>query len=131
MVPDSVRKVRVIITRHDINLNYVDHTPGEDMRIAIRRPDGAWHFTDSRTPFTPSGIHDLVPSPISPSSPSTLSLSSANSRLPSRKAQEAKKETLRQRYDPDLDFEVHLTIPPPPAYHPEEHVEDKSGHSPI
>ena len=38
------------------------------MRIAIRRPDGAWHFADSRTPFTPVGVNelDVVPHPYPP-----------------------------------------------------------------
>ncbi|PPQ86484.1 hypothetical protein CVT24_010254 [Panaeolus cyanescens] len=36
-----------------------DHTPGSDMRIALRRPDGAWHFADSRTPFTPVGVGEI------------------------------------------------------------------------
>jgi hypothetical protein len=31
---------------------FSEYNPGEDMCIAIRRPDGAWHFTDSHTPFT-------------------------------------------------------------------------------
>ncbi|KAH9485784.1 hypothetical protein JR316_0002699 [Psilocybe cubensis] len=56
------------------------HKPGEDMRIAIRRPDGAWHFTDSRTPFTPAGVTELEVTP-SPASSST-SLIAFNSRFP-------------------------------------------------
>ncbi|EAU91859.2 hypothetical protein CC1G_04626 [Coprinopsis cinerea okayama7 len=51
-----------------------DHKPGADMRIAYRRPDGAWHFTDSRTPFTPAGVSDLENTP----SPSPMSSSSAS-----------------------------------------------------
>lgn len=83
------------------------HKPGEDMRIAVRRPDGAWHFTDSRTPFTPSGVADLdvLPSPMS----SSASLISFNSRFPST-----------QPYNFQLS-------PPPPIYHPEpcrEHFDD-------
>jgi len=35
------------------------HTPGSNMRIAIRRPDGAWSFSDPRAPFTPSIISDI------------------------------------------------------------------------
>ncbi|KAJ7205965.1 hypothetical protein GGX14DRAFT_643752 [Mycena pura] len=34
------------------------HTPGTNMRIATRRPDGAWEFADSRAPFTPLIIAD-------------------------------------------------------------------------
>jgi len=92
------------------------HMPGSDMCIAIRRPDGAWHFTDSRTPFTPYGVADLdvMPSPIS----SATSLISFNSRLPSTKAQEAKAN--QEPYTCELS-------PPPPAYHHEpcrEHFDD-------
>jgi len=92
------------------------HKPGSDMRIAVRRPDGAWHFTDSRTPFTPSGVADLdvVPSPIS----SATSLISFNSRFPSSKAQGA--STTREPYNFKLSA-------PPTAYHPEpcrDHFDD-------
>ncbi|KAK7023046.1 hypothetical protein R3P38DRAFT_2957225 [Favolaschia claudopus] len=34
------------------------HTPGTNMRIATRRPDGAWEFADPRAPFTPALIAD-------------------------------------------------------------------------
>ncbi|KAJ7766507.1 hypothetical protein DFH07DRAFT_343973 [Mycena maculata] len=34
------------------------HTPGTNMRIATRRPDGAWEFADPRAPFTPAIIAD-------------------------------------------------------------------------
>ncbi|KAJ7644495.1 hypothetical protein FB45DRAFT_861831 [Roridomyces roridus] len=34
------------------------HTPGTNMRIANRRADGAWEFSDPRAPFTPSLIED-------------------------------------------------------------------------
>ncbi|KAJ6451644.1 hypothetical protein C8R45DRAFT_946188 [Mycena sanguinolenta] len=34
------------------------HTAGTNMRVATRRPDGAWEFADSRAPFTPSIIAD-------------------------------------------------------------------------
>jgi len=94
------------------------HNPGEDMRIAIRRPDGAWHFADSRTPFTPAGVADIdiLPSPMS----SATSLISFNSRFPSTKAQEAQASRDRYKgYDPHLDFEPNPTVPPPPAYHRE------------
>ncbi|KDR69873.1 hypothetical protein GALMADRAFT_913495 [Galerina marginata CBS 339.88] len=83
------------------------HNPGEDMRIALRRPDGAWHFTDSRTPFTPLGVADLdvTPSPMS----SSASLISFNSRFPSTS--------------------ISRTTPPPPVHHREpcrEHFDDRS-----
>jgi hypothetical protein len=92
------------------------HKPGSDMRIAVRRPDGAWHFTDSRTPFTPSGVADLdvTPSPIS----SATSLISFNSRFPSTKAQEANNSREPHNFKPSA---------PPLAYHPElcrEHFDD-------
>ncbi|KAJ7081588.1 hypothetical protein B0H15DRAFT_803586 [Mycena belliarum] len=34
------------------------HTPGTNMRIASRRPDGAWEFADPRAPFAPAIIAD-------------------------------------------------------------------------
>ncbi|CAA7260347.1 unnamed protein product [Cyclocybe aegerita] len=100
------------------------HTPGEDMRIAVRRPDGAWHFADSRTPFTPTGVQDIdvLPSPMS----SSVSLLSLLPHQPlSKKAQEAR--SYGKGYDSDIDFEVRRTVPPPPAYHREpcgEHFDD-------
>lgn len=36
------------------------------MRIAFRRPDGAWDFGDSLTPFKPAGVNDIE-TPPSPS----------------------------------------------------------------
>ncbi|KAF8181849.1 hypothetical protein BJ912DRAFT_979345 [Pholiota molesta] len=91
------------------------HNPGADMRIAIRRPDGAWHFTDSRTPFTPAGVKeiDVVPSPVS----SIASYSFSNPRLlPS--------EIRASRYV------HHEHAPPPPVYFREpcvEHFDDHRG----
>ncbi|KAK0212086.1 hypothetical protein DFS33DRAFT_1278959 [Desarmillaria ectypa] len=41
------------------------HTPGSNMRIANRRSDGAWTFSDPRTPFTPRGVGELDLSPAS------------------------------------------------------------------
>ncbi|KAL0955553.1 hypothetical protein HGRIS_001792 [Hohenbuehelia grisea] len=35
------------------------HRPGENMRIARRRSDGAWQFSDTRSPFSPSGVSEL------------------------------------------------------------------------
>jgi len=95
------------------------HIPGEDMRIAVRRPDGAWHFADSQTPFEPSGVKDLdnVPA-LKPSSASIFSTSS-DGRIPSKKADEVKMENLRRRHDPYLDFDLSPTVPAPPAYHTE------------
>ncbi|KAF8161535.1 hypothetical protein B0H34DRAFT_383755 [Crassisporium funariophilum] len=96
----------------------VQRPPGEDMRIAIRRPDGAWHFADSRTPFTPVGVKDIdvLPSPMS----SSTSMFSFNSRLPSNKELEAKAaRDFHKGYDSEFDFAVSSHVPPPPAYHRE------------
>lgn len=88
------------------------------MRIAIRRPDGAWHFTDSRTPFTPAGVSeiDVTPSPISSRSSVSLLSFHSSSRFPSNKAKEAR--AVRDLSN-DFGFEVDPTAPPPPAYHRE------------
>ncbi|KAK0221205.1 hypothetical protein EDD85DRAFT_264305 [Armillaria nabsnona] len=37
------------------------HTPGSNMRIANRRSDGVWTFSNPRAPFTPQGVGDLAP----------------------------------------------------------------------
>jgi hypothetical protein len=99
-------------------LCFSEHNPGEDMRIAIRRPDGAWHFTDSRTPFTPAGVSeiDVTPSPISTRSTASLLSFHSSSRFPSNKAIEVR--TARDLSD-DFGFRVDPTAPPPPAYHRE------------
>ncbi|KAF8805200.1 hypothetical protein BYT27DRAFT_7192928 [Phlegmacium glaucopus] len=94
-----------------------EHTPGTDMRIAFRRPDGAWHFADSRTPFTPSGVKDIDVHP--PASPST-SFFSFNSKIPSNKEREVKAaRDLYKGYGSEFDFETNPFAPPPPAYHRE------------
>jgi hypothetical protein len=115
----------------NIDLGISERSPGEDMRIAIRQPDGAWHFADSRTPFQPSGVNDLenVPSPITPSYASIFSFPS--SKPSSRKTDEVKLDSFRRRFDPDMDFEPNPTLPPPPAYHPEarqHHADDYPPH---
>jgi hypothetical protein len=90
------------------------------MRIAIRRPDGAWHFTDARTPFTPSGIKDLDNVPSLKSSSASIISSSSNGKVRSKKADEVKMESFRRRHDPYLDFDLSpTTVLPPPAYHPD------------
>ncbi|KAG6864567.1 hypothetical protein C0991_008610 [Blastosporella zonata] len=45
----------------------VEHTPGSEMRVATRRPDGAWEFSDYPIPLSPSGASntDVAPSPSS------------------------------------------------------------------
>ena len=50
------------------------HTPGEDMRIALRRPDGSWHISDSLAPFRPAGVNDLDVHPSPSASISECSL---------------------------------------------------------
>jgi len=85
------------------------HTPGQDMRIAIRRPDGAWHFADSRTPFRPSGVSeiDVLPSPISTVGSRGFPPPAAR-RLPSTKEKEASYLSCDDTHNP-----------PPPAYYRE------------
>jgi len=97
------------------------HTPGADMRIAVRRPDGAWHFTDPRDPFSPSGVSDIDVLP-SPSSSTTML---PPPRRPHRKELEAKawRDNVNQsRLEYNRDYDVELS-PPPPAY-----GYDYSGH---
>jgi len=52
------------------------HVPGANMRIATRRPDGAWEFSNPGTPFKPLGVTEIEPPTPScsyfPPSPSTL-----------------------------------------------------------
>ncbi|KAF8058600.1 hypothetical protein FPV67DRAFT_509767 [Lyophyllum atratum] len=83
------------------------HTPGADMRIAMRRPDGAWQFGDTRRPFTPSGVSeiDVLPSP-----------SSSTGLLPPRVRKEHEAKASRDlRYGHDHDYDIDIN-PPPPAY---------------
>lgn len=84
------------------------------MRIALRRPDGAWHIADSLTPFKPAGVHDIdvLPSPSASTSECSFS--------PPSKEWEAKKVG----YEGGYGFSTNLTLPPPaytPAYngHPD------------
>jgi len=101
------------------------------MRIAFRRPDGAWHFADSRTPFTPLGVNDIevLPSPTS----SSASLFYFNAKIPSNKEREAKTaRDLYKGHNPEFDFEISSIVPPPPAYHRESCSEHFGGdHSPV
>jgi len=41
------------------------HIPGSNMRVAIRRPDGAWDFSRPPSSFTPLGVNELDLSPSS------------------------------------------------------------------
>jgi hypothetical protein len=78
------------------------------MRIAFRRPDGAWHFADSLTPFTPAGINeiDVLPSP-----------SASGSEYSSNAPPKEKKLKAEDRQEDDFSFNP--ATPPPPAYHSE------------
>lgn len=75
------------------------------MRIAIRRPDGAWSFEEPRAPFTPSGISDIDLSPSS-SSPGL------KPRTPKEQESKAAREQ-RKGYDRDFDVESAIDVAPP------------------
>jgi len=102
------------------------HTPGRDMRLAIRRPDGAWDFTDPSQPFTPTGVSDICPSPMS--STTTLISSSkrhkgsvtARSTVQEYKEQESRaSQMIRLGYDArdhELEMGDMVLAHPPPAY---------------
>ena len=77
------------------------------MRIANRRPDGAWQFSDFRSSFSPRGISDLDLSPSSSSSfRSTTHLLT--------KEQEAKVSAAQHKEG--FDVEIGVDTVPPPAY---------------
>lgn len=117
-----------------------NHIPGSDMRIAHRRPDGAWHFADSRTPFTPEGVSDLdnTPSPMSAASSRVFPFSShynsaANgSNLTLNTPMTIKEQEIaafrlaaaQPRNDPldDMWASSRPLPPPPPAYQRHSHV---------
>ncbi|KAG5651305.1 hypothetical protein H0H81_009130 [Sphagnurus paluster] len=92
----------------------LEHTPGSEMRIALRRPDGAWEFADPQTPFTSSGIS----APEALHSPSIASMLSPKAR---------KKDYETYGYDRDYDFDL---SPPPPAYGHDYSGYDYSGQAP-
>ena len=79
------------------------------MRIARRRQDGAWVFEDPQSPFTPEGIADPSPSPLS-SATSTPRFAGHS------KFAEAQAERDRRRDTSGSG--VSALGPPPPAYHP-------------
>ena len=88
------------------------------MRIAFRRPDGAWHFGDSLTPFTPAGVNDIdVLRP-----PSTSTCESFNALRKEKKA--------KVGHSLENGFLIIPSAPSPPAYHPESHNEHVDGDSP-
>lgn len=99
------------------------------MRIALRQPDGVWHFADTRESFTPAGVKDIVPLPTSSElRKSMLSANTAVTKIPSNKEWEAKAaRQLYKGYEPEYGFPTGLTIPPP-AYqrescNPSEHTD--------
>lgn len=87
------------------------------MRIAFRQPDGAWHFANSLTPFTPAGINDISPSA------STSELSCKHS---------SKDGKLKAGYgEEEYGFPIQPTTHPLPAYHRESYHKHFDGdHSP-
>jgi hypothetical protein len=74
------------------------HEPGKDMRIAKRRSNGVWEFSNPEGSFSPSGIGDLDAQP-APRKPSKKSLTKNPLKLP------------RQGY-----LDVESLAYPPPAY---------------
>lgn len=99
------------------------------MRIAFRRPDGAWHFADSRTPFTPEGVNDIDVLPSLPSA--STSVDSFNFKIPSNKEREVKAaRNLSKRYDSDYGFSTKTTTVPPPAYQCESYSDHSDGDRP-
>ncbi|KAJ2922804.1 hypothetical protein H1R20_g14306, partial [Candolleomyces eurysporus] len=103
-----------------LNAPSFNHTPGQDMRIAVRRPDGAWHFSDPSTPFTPVGVSDLEAAPVSAASSQFFPFSPRYV-PPSKKEKEV--EEARRAYKEDDPFNDYDSIaPPPPAY--QRHKED-------
>lgn len=63
-----------------IELVYVviGHNPGENMRVAHRRPDGGWEFTD----MEPSSLSPFDPAPLSPALSSRTTLLLKDKLLP-------------------------------------------------
>jgi hypothetical protein len=102
------------------------------MRIAIRRPDGAWDFSDPSEPFTPSGISDVQPSPASSTTsfmpitkrPRGMSRSSRSAVLEYKEQESRAAQMIRLGYDArdnDLEMGDGVLPHPPPAY----------GHEPV
>lgn len=90
------------------------------MRVATRRPDGAWEFSHPGTSFNPLGVTELEPVPGTPSVPSTpSSIEPPKSPAQIMKERESRAARLiRKGYD---DREFDEDAPPPPAY----------GHEPV
>jgi len=104
------------------------HKPGENMRMARRRSDGAWIFSDPRTPFRPAGVRqldiDLVPPSPSGSSftsPRTPQPSPSLKKYPVGYSKEYEIEQLRYQEPRSPgrfteDSEISVEDLPPPAY---------------
>jgi hypothetical protein len=89
-----------------------DHEPGKNMRVALRRPDGAWEFVEQRTsPYSPYGMADPDAFPAS-SSASLLSTATSPSKPRTQKEEEMQRW---QRKHLDVDCGAEL-MAPPPAY---------------
>jgi hypothetical protein len=102
------------------------------MRLAIRRPDGAWDFTDPSEPFTPSGISDIHLSSVSPPTTPTSNKGSSKSAIMEYKEQESRvSRMIRLGYDA-RDSDLALTegpLPhPPPAYGQEPAISPYATH---
>jgi hypothetical protein len=101
----SLAYVLVILVIQPI---FAAHIPGLNMRIATRDLDGSWQIADSRTPFTPSGVSELSPSP-----------SSSTFRLERTllKEKEAKAKSFSSsKGGGEFDMVPGLEYLPPPAY---------------
>lgn len=82
------------------------------MRIARRREDGAWDFQDPEASYTPEGVDDPSPSPLSPTT-SVRSTSKVSKYLEAKGERDNRRDTSTSA--------VSSLEPPPPAYNPEEH----------
>lgn len=95
-----------------------DYKPGENMRIAMRRPDGAWDFVDpAAANSSPYGATHLDGMPVSSS---TASFSSYPPPQPSTAARSKKEEEAARWRRKEFDFEMGTAdgelMAPPPAY---------------
>ncbi|PFH47403.1 hypothetical protein AMATHDRAFT_50336 [Amanita thiersii Skay4041] len=97
---------------------HFDHRPGSDMRIAIRRPDGAWDFAHPGSPFNPAGVREIELTPHTPGPSSSIPPTPTTPKSPVElmKERESKAARLiRKGYD-DREFDADPDCPPPPAY---------------
>ncbi|KAF8627747.1 hypothetical protein AX17_006114 [Amanita inopinata Kibby_2008] len=95
-----------------------NHTPGSDMRIAIRRPDGAWEFAHPGSPFNPAGVREIEVPPPSAGTMSSFPPTPVTPEMPKSPAEMMKEREsnaarlIRKGYD-YREFDVDT---PPPAY---------------